>query len=117
MVVIAGNSIEDIGLEWGTLKNTSHFLAYYCHLPHNCFVFSSLSSVKAYKQNQVVLEQRWHHPWSQTSGWEPGHPVPRLVLHYLPTAVLCEMPRTFYRPKVGTSHQQRCQKADTGDSV
>ena len=77
----------------------------------------SPSSVKAYKQNQVVLEQRWHHPWSQISGWEPGDPVPRLVLHHLPTAVSCEMPRAFGRPEAGAPHQQRCQKADPGDSV
>lgn len=74
-------------------------------------------SVKASQQHKAVLEQRWYCSRSQISGWETGDPVPRLVLHHLSTTVSRTMFKSFHRPEVGASHQQRGQKTSPGDSV
>lgn len=63
------------------------------------------------------MEPRRHHPWSRIPGWEPGGPVPRLVLHHLSTAVFRAVLKSFSGPVVEAPRQFQGQEAGTGNSV
>ena len=63
------------------------------------------------------MEPRRPHSWSRIPGWEPGSPVPGLVLHCLSTAILRAMLQSFCGPDIAASRQYHGQETGTGNSV
>lgn len=74
-------------------------------------------SVETSQQCQTIMEPRRYHPRTRIPGWEPGGPIPRLVLHHLSTAISRAVLKSFHGPDTAARHQFQDQKAGTGNSV